>query len=58
MDLDKFLNRKTNKPDVDSDIIRGRRLTNLESMYLLLPDLPSIDEKILKEVLKPYIKWE
>lgn len=41
---------------IDTDVIRGRRLTNTESMRLILPDLPIIDEEVLEEILKPYIK--
>lgn len=40
----------------NTDIIRGRRLTDTESMRLMLPDLPMIDEKVLEEVLEPYMK--
>lgn len=39
----------------DSDVIRGRRLTNAESWKLMLPDLPLVDEKILNDILKPFI---
>jgi len=40
----------------NADTIRGRRLTDAESMALMLPDLPMIDEKVLEDVLEPYVK--
>lgn len=48
MDCEKFLNRENSEPDIDSDdVIKGRRLTNSESMRLMFPDLPLIDDKVL-----------
>lgn len=38
----------------NNDCIRGRRLTNIESMYLMLSDIPDCSE-IINEVCKPFI---
>jgi len=38
----------------NNDRIRGRRLTNAESMYLMCPDLPDY-AKVFEEVLKPFM---
>jgi len=38
----------------NNDRIRGRRLTNIESMYLMLPDIPDYNE-VINEVCKPFI---
>jgi len=38
----------------NSEYIRGRRLTNAESMYLMFPDLPDYS-KAFEEVLKPFM---
>lgn len=56
--IDKYLNRPNAKQDIDSDIIRGKRLTNLESMSLLIQDPIQIDQEVLDEVLTKYIKWK
>jgi len=58
MGIKKYLNRKYNKADVDIDIIRGRRLTDAESMHLMLPDLPIINEEALEEAIAKYVKWK
>jgi len=48
------------KDELESNIdsIKGRRLTNAESMYLLFPDLPLIDDGILEEILNKMISEE
>lgn len=38
----------------NNDCIRGRRLTNIESMHLMLPDILDYSE-VINEVCKPFI---
>lgn len=42
--------------NIDSDIIKGRRLTNLESMSMLIQEPMQISQEVLNDILKPYIK--
>jgi hypothetical protein len=51
-----YKSNKKNKPKIDNDAIRGRRLTNLESMSLLIQEPIIINQKVLDEILEPYIK--
>jgi len=48
------------KDELESNVdsIKGRKLTNAESIYLLFPDLPLIDDKILEEILNKMISEE
>lgn len=54
----KFLNKKYDKPDIDNDVIKGKRLTNLESMSLLVEEDIGLSQVELNEILEPYIKWK
>ena len=38
----------------NNDCIRGRRLTNAESMHLMLPDIPDYNDAI-EEICKPFM---
>jgi hypothetical protein len=38
----------------NEDCIRGRRLTNAESMHMMLPDIPDYSE-VINEVCKPFV---
>jgi hypothetical protein len=52
----KFLNRKNNTPDIDSDFIIERRLSNIESTALMIQDV-NIDEEELEKAIEQYVKW-
>lgn len=40
---------------INNDCIRGRRLTNAESTYLMCLDLSFVSGEVLEEVLKPFV---
>lgn len=52
-----FKTRENNKSDIDNDYIRGRRLTDKESMNLMIQDINFNEEKF-NEVVKKYVKWK
>ena len=41
---------------MDNDVIRGRRLTNAESMSMLISEPHIIDNKIIEEAVRPYLR--
>jgi hypothetical protein len=55
--LDKFLERQDDQPDIDNDFIRGRRLTDKESMALMFQD-SIFDEEEYKKAVKAFVKWK
>ncbi len=54
-DNSKFLDRETDKPDIDNDFIRGRRLTDQESLALMFQDT-IFNEEEFKRVFDKYVK--
>lgn len=58
-DCNNFLNRQKDKPDIDSDFIRGRRLTDKESNAFMIQDIDMCftEEEFYKAVEK-FVKWK
>ena len=49
-----FLNKTNETTNIDDDIIRGRRLTDKESLLLLFQDI-YFNEKEFNKAIEPYI---
>lgn len=52
-----FLNKTNETTNIDDDIIRGRRLTDKESLLLLFQDI-YFNEEEFNKAIEPYINWK
>lgn len=57
--LKAYLNgrERINKAEIDTDVVRGRKLTNQESLSIMIQDVSFNSEKLNKAIEK-YVKWK